>query len=126
MRYNNKEYVIESRNLNNSLAFYRALFNRMPLRLDTQSMTYQLRDFKLTVLETSPVVPTDQPLLLPISVEELVEVNERMRRFRAVASLKNDCEVLERAIGLIDPDGNKWVVGEPHEEVHFEKCYINF
>ena len=127
MRYNNTLHTIESTNLNNSLAFYHALFNRMPDVLDENSMLFHMEAFSLLVQETSVATPLSQgELNFQIQQkEELIAVNDRMRRFRAIAQMNNHCEVLDEAFGLMDPDGNKWVVGDPRKKVQFEKCYIN-
>ena len=125
MRYNNKIYTIQSSNLNNSLVFYHALLDRMPIQMDASSMTFEYPDFILIVREREGGQSMTPHLHLKVNDPiELEAVNERMRRFRPIAQLNNECEVLDRAIGLMDPDGNKWVIGDPNTEVQFEKCYI--
>ena len=46
-----KEYAIYSSNLNDSLAFYRTLFDRMPVELSTQRLVFVVEDFRLEISE---------------------------------------------------------------------------
>ena len=124
MRYNNR-YLVQSSNLNNSLVFYHTLFNRMPDEMNGVSLNFKLEDFTLVVTEDQNEPLKNEPLIFSIEDEAtLAEVNDRMNRFRPIARMNNNCEVLEAAIGLMDPDGNKWIIGDPNREVHFEKCYF--
>ena len=125
MRYNNKAYTIKSTNLNNSLVFYHALFNRMPEELNTDAMLFRLKELTLAVQETTSVQPSSSPLTFNIAQNsELNAANDRMRRFRTIAQINGECQVLNKAFGIIDPDGNKWVIGDPDQEVRFEECYV--
>jgi len=40
--------------------------------------------------------------------------------------MNNDCLKIERAMGWLDPDGNKWIIGNPQGEVQFQKCYFKW
>lgn len=57
--------------------------------------------------------------------QELEAINKRTSRFRALAHMQNDCEAMGKAMGLIDPDGVMWVIGDSSADVKFEKCYIS-
>ncbi len=70
----------------------------------------QTKAFELEVLNTS----------------KLAEIAKRMKRFQKMGAMQNDCESLEDAIGLEDPDGYRWVIGNVSTIVNFNKCYINY
>ena len=48
-----------------------------------------------------------------------------MNMFFGLARQMNDCEVMESAFGLIDPEGDKWQFGDTTVVVEYQKCYIN-
>ncbi|MEO9483255.1 MAG: hypothetical protein ABJG47_07415 [Ekhidna sp.] len=117
------KYDIKSRNLNDSLVFYRALFNKMPDLLSLDYLRFNTDQFQLEI--TEGISNTNQTLLMEINDgNDLKAIHNRMSRFLSKERLKEDCEVIQEAIGLIDPDGNHWRVGDPNTEVQFEKCYV--
>ena len=121
-----KKYILKTKNLNDSLVFYRTLFNRMPDELTGWQMSFRLPTFQLVVQEE--VDPMIAPNVLEFEIsdsDQLSDVYDRMSRFMAIAKFNDDCEVLDDAFGLIDPDGNRWIIGNPEADVHFEKCYFN-
>ncbi|MEQ9468852.1 MAG: hypothetical protein RLN88_15690 [Ekhidna sp.] len=119
-----KKYFVKSENLNNSLVFYRALFDRMPDRMGVDRMQFTINDFQLEVIE-GKATEQDADFELRISDKDKLEkIGARMSRFKSVEKLNSDCEVIDQSIGLIDPDGYRWVVGNPEAEVRFEKCYV--
>ncbi len=117
--------TLAAKNLNNSLVFYRALFNRMPDELGGSAFKYRLNDLEVEISEGEKLPPQVEALSYPISdIETLTLLNVSMSRFRSLARLKNDCQLISDAFGITDPDGNNWIVGNPKTKVHFEKCYI--
>ncbi|MEM7297078.1 MAG: hypothetical protein AAF391_02300 [Bacteroidota bacterium] len=120
-----KRYLLHTRNINNSLVFYRALFNRMPDELDGWRMKYFLPKLQVEIVEDE--IPPKEGGIQSLEVkvyDQLAALNKRMKRFRSVVNWKEDCKRLGDAFGLLDPDGNKWIIGNPQTEVHFEKCYV--
>lgn len=118
-------YKINSRNLSNSLVFYRALFNQMPKTITPSQLQFKMPGIDLDIVECNE--PNDSSKLLKLDVSnfpDLEAISKRMSRFKSVAGVQGNCEVLDKAIGLIDPDGSKWLVGDPNADVQFEKCYI--
>ena len=117
---------IQSANLNNSLVFYRALFNRMPdsLRPDGFHYVFNYRSVEVTEIIHPQESDANDPLEWEIPPTELQEISKRMSRFQTVGRAMQACTELGSAIGLIDPDGNKWIVGDPSSSVEFEKCYV--
>ncbi len=120
-----KKYKVLSQNLSNSLVFYRALFNRMPDVLAFDRIVFLLPEFELEIKESLETVEQQESFLLPISSEsELQAIARRMHRFQSIGRMQNDCESITEAIGLEDPDGYRWVIGNPKTTVNFNKCYI--
>ena len=119
-----KKYLITSGNLNNSLAFYHAFFDRMPVELNEQKMLFRTEDFFLEVSEADHI--HESTLTYQVHDEvKLASIHQRMNRFIRLGKLNNNCEYLGTSFGLVDPDGNRWKVGDPSEEVHYNKCYFN-
>jgi len=119
-----KEYMIESKNLNNSLVFYRALFDRMPEHLSEQLLIFSTSLFTLNIKASA----SDSKKVLEYRIakkEELVAVHKRMNRFMGIQKFSNKCMKLDNSIGLIDPDGNRWKIGDPSSITDFNKCYFN-
>ena len=120
-----KNYHIQTQNISNSLVFYRALFDRMPDELGASNMKYSMPDFNLEIVESShPQIHPNAHMLEVSNRRELEMINDKMGKFKALAKLREDCHSLRDAFGLLDPDGNKWIIGNPQTKVHFEKCYI--
>ena len=119
-----KEYAIYSSNLNDSLAFYRTLFDRMPVELNTQRLVFVVEDFRLEISEAAgnEAHMLTYPML---DKTQLISVHERMKRFRSVERFRSDCQELNQSFGLKDPDGNRWKVGDPSAVIHFDQCYFN-
>ena len=115
------KYLIKSQNLNNSLVFYRALFDKMPEHLGIDFMQFDTDDFRLVIEEG---ISHPQILTLEVGNEELLDIHRRMNRFLSKERMKENCEVIHETIGLTDPDGNHWRIGNPLVEVQFEKCYV--
>ena len=121
-----KQYSIKSFNLTNSLVFYRALFNGMPQRMNATELSFQSEQVSLQVSESLLHDKQAQPFVFPIHAHvELHEVSRRMARFHLVGRATQNCTEIREAIGLIDPDGYKWIIGDPTAKVEFEKCYVN-
>ncbi|MEO9872327.1 hypothetical protein [Ekhidna sp.] len=119
-----KKYLVNSKNLNNSLVFYRELFEKMPHLLSPSNILFETTQFQLQITE-SLKSNENEPYFLKANQIQLQDINHRMSRFQSIERLKNECEKLDKAIGLIDPDGQKWIVGEFDSNIHFEKCYTN-
>lgn len=117
------DYQIKSQNLNNSLVFYRALFDRMPTRLDFDSIVFKTDQFRLEIEEGLSLIHESMTMKVH-DKKELKLIHRRMNRFRGIERLKSNCEVIESTIGLIDPDGHRWKIGDPMADVEFEKCYV--
>ncbi len=115
------KYSIKSQNLNNSLVFYRALFDKMPDHLGIDFMHFDTTNFRLVIEEG---ISQSQTLTLEVENSELPNIYQRMNRFLSKVRLKENCEIIREAIGLIDPDGNHWHIGNPTVEIQFEKCYV--
>jgi len=96
----------------------------MPQEITVDGLVFVLDDFDLEVRETVDR-PITKTLILKQPRTNLDKVYGRMRKFFSLAQLRNDCEKIQDAIGLIDPDGNKWIIGDPMSEVDFQKCYFN-
>ncbi len=121
------EYILHTKDLNSSLVFYRALFDQMPSSMDAFGFEFELEGLKVRIKETKEIQPAiTNPFHLKMKRIQLKKVYNKMKRFTRLNQLKEDCEKPESAIGLIDPDGYKWIIGEHQEEISFEKCYINF
>ncbi|WP_258099145.1 hypothetical protein [Marinoscillum pacificum] len=119
-------HQINSTNLSNSLVFYRSLFNKMPQVITPFYIQFHLDDFQLEIKESHEVEQDEQTLHLQISDKlELEAINKRMSRFRSIASFQGNCEVLDSSIGIVDPDGTKWIVGDNSKKAVFEKCYVS-
>ena len=117
------KYHLNSRNLNDSLVFYRALFDKMPDELSLHALRFSTDQFQLDIQEGES--EATQTLNLEIKTKnELEIIHQRMNRFLSKERLKENCEVIHKAIGLIDPDGNHWRIGDPNADVQFEKCYV--
>lgn len=120
-----KKYQLHSNDLSTSLVFYRALFNQMPEEIGPDRLRFETPKLQLSITEARvPAIPTD-PFSLHVDEKDLIEVYDRMRRFTAKQRFREQCEELNGAIGLTDPDGNQWIIGDEQREVEFEKCYIN-
>ena len=118
-----KEIIIKSSNLNNSLVFYRALLNRMPDEITPSCIRFKIEQFILIIREST--TPDHKINHLIVSEQKsLDQINQRMSRFNGLERLQEDCEIVDKAIGITDPDGNKWVVGDPEVTVNFKKCYL--
>lgn len=121
------DYRIFTKNLNSSLVFYRSLFNKMPDEMTAYNLEFSSGDLKVEIIEdTSLITQNADPFHLSLSPTSLKKVLGRMKHFTRINQLKEDCEEPEKSIGLMDPDGNKWIVGAYDEDISFEKCYINF
>lgn len=120
-----KNIILHSKNLNNSLVFYRALFARMPNELKPSCIQFETNQLQLKIIESEAAQMNSQHVLEIWDHKELEQVSHRMSRFKSMERMKEDCEEVGLAIGLIDPDGHKWVIGDPEAEVRFEKCYLN-
>lgn len=120
-----KKIAINSRNLNNSLVFYRSLFDRMPDEISPNVIRFETDQFRLDIVESVNDAKGGRHILEVKERSELHEISRRMSRFKKIERLKEECENIGKAIGLTDPDGNKWVIGNPEEKVNFEKCYID-
>lgn len=121
-----KKYQLHTQNMNDSLVFYRALFNRMPDELDGWKMKYSLPGLQVEIAESPDHIQESTIRSLEIrSKAQVGKIYQRMGRFMAVAKMREDCKKLDDAFGLLDPDGNKWIIGNPQSEVHFERCYIH-
>ena len=120
-----KKYQLQSNDLSTSLVFYRALFNQMPEEIGVDRLSFDTPQFQLSITEARvPAIPTD-PFSLHVDEKDLIEVYDRMRRFTAKQRFREQCEELNGALGVTDPDGNQWIIGDEQREVEFEKCYIN-
>ncbi|MEP0986193.1 hypothetical protein [Ekhidna sp.] len=115
---------IQSSNLNNSLVFYRALLNRMPLEITPSCIQFETEHFILEVAESIGAHKIQTNVFEIQDAHELAKINQRMSRFNAIEKMIKNCEVVDRAIGLTDPNGNRWVIGDPEVKVDFKKCYI--
>lgn len=120
-----KTIALNSRNLNNSLVFYRSLLDRMPDEISPNLIRYETDQFRLDIIESVKDAKGGRHILEVKERSELQEISRRMSRFKKIERLKEECENIGKAIGFTDPDGNKWVIGNPEEQVHFEKCYID-
>ena len=110
-----KKFVIHTKSLNNSLVFYRALFDSMPDEFGNWELRYKTKDFLLLVIETEDPIPRSEPMNISVQSEsELTKWNRRMRRFMKLGRMNNDCSVLDQAFGILDPDGNKWIIGKSY------------
>ncbi|WP_424962915.1 hypothetical protein [Ekhidna sp.] len=116
---------LNSNNLNNSLVFYRSLLDQMPEDIGPNVIRFKTDQFRLDIIESVNDAEDGHHVLEVKDHSVLQEINRRMSRFRKIERLKEECENIGKAIGLTDPDGNKWVIGNPEVTVHFEKCYID-
>jgi len=119
-----KKYTLHTIDLSTSLVFYRALFGRMPAKIQLDRIEFETPYFHLSILEKDHPEISSNPTHYPVMKQELVELNKQMRRFTGKQRLRESCEEIKTAIGLSDPDGNRWIIGETHHEVEFEKCYV--
>ncbi len=119
------EYKIHTTNINNSLVFYRALFDRMPDLMDHSGIEFQEPTFRLAIKEGIPSSDSSRPFHWPVQGDkELKLIHQRMHRFMGAEKLKEICDTLEDSLGLVDPDGYKWIIGVFDENLSFEKCYV--
>ncbi len=118
-----KKYQIQSQNLNNSLVFYRHLFDKMPDDFGIDYIKFITDKLHLEIREG--VSGAIQNLMLEVNEEaELKKISKRMRRFRSLERFKENCSEVGQTIGLIDPDGHRWKIGDPASEPDYEKCYV--
>lgn len=115
---------LQSSNLNNSLVFYRALLNQMPLEITPSCLQFKTEHFILEIAESIGAHKMRTNVFEIRDAHELAKINQRMNRFNAIEKMGKDCEVVNGAIGLTDPNGNRWVIGDPKVKVDFKKCYI--
>jgi hypothetical protein len=122
------EYNLKSKDLNNSLVFYRALFNKMPDLIEPSRVSFSLNDFKITLNESQEVNEDfSRHLFYEITDEtQLSKTYKRMKRFLSPGKIAQNCEVLSKSVGLVDLDGYKWIIGAYDENTTFEKCYTEF
>ncbi len=121
------EYILHTNDLNSSLVFYRALFDQMPDSMNANELVFELENFRIKILESRTIeADTHDPFHLKMNKIHLKKVYSKMKRFSRLNQLKENCEKPEDAIGLIDPDGYRWIIGENQKDISFEKCYINF
>ncbi|WP_421871042.1 hypothetical protein [Marinoscillum sp.] len=122
-----KLHQINSSNLSNSLVFYRSLFNKMPQVITPYYIQFHLPNFQLEINEKPSSTDEDSPVLhLEIDDQmELEAISKRMSRFKSLASFQGNCEVVDKSIGLTDPDGTKWIIGDTASTTSFDKCYVS-
>ena len=120
------KHLIHTKNLNNSLVFYRSLFNRMPDSINHNSIRFIEGDFQLRIEESESDNIAYEPIHLPVEDQgELVHIHDRMKRFMGAERIKENCERIDKTIGLTDLDGYQWIIGAHDPNVKFEKCYFN-
>lgn len=98
----------------------------MPQVITPFYIQFHLDDFQLEIKESHEAERDERTLHLQISDQlELEAINKRMSRFRSIASFQGNCEVLENNIGIVDPDGTKWIVGTLASEPSFDNCFVS-
>ena len=117
-------YHIKTMNINNSLVFYRALFDRMPDTMNEYRIHFQLEDLSLTVEESSEHSTKEDAMFFRLKKRDVMATYRRVERFLGKEKWKENCDKLEDTFGIEDPDGNKWQVGNQESVIHFEKCYF--
>ena len=119
------EYNIHTKNISSSLVFYRALFNQMPVEIAINRVQFRTPMLRLVIHEQEEPMASLQDLHYPVAQKKLGEVYGRMRRFMGRQQFMESCQEIETSIGLIDPDGNRWIIGDAEQPVEFENCYYN-
>ena len=95
----------------------------MPTRLDFDLIAFKTNQFRLKIKEGLSLTNESMEMKV-LDRKELKLIHRHMHRFLGIERLKSNCEVIESAIGLIDPDGHQWKIGDPTADVEFEKCYV--
>lgn len=118
------DYHIEAKNINNSLVFYRALFDLMPIMLSDSMTQFRLKDFSLTIEERNELTKNEDIMFFRLQEDAVMAAYRRVERFFGKEKWLENCEKLEDTFGITDPDGNRWQVGNPESIIPFEKCYF--
>lgn len=119
-----KEYKIHSANLNNSLVFYRALFDRMPVLLEPRTIRFENEELVLQISEAEYEFDSKEVHWEINNKSKVRNIAKRMSRFMHVGKWANNCEALNDSFGLVDPEGNRWIIGNPTSLPQFHSCYI--
>jgi len=106
-------------NLNNSVTFYRNLFNRMPVSLsfDTARFTWEEKDILLTETGKRPEVKSCHTVEVH-SVEHLHEMYARIKRYISQYDWHSQCKILDKQFAVSDPDGHQWIIKQGEVEIN--------
>ncbi|MEQ8777076.1 MAG: hypothetical protein RIC30_16995 [Marinoscillum sp.] len=98
-------------NLNNSVVFYRNLFNRMPdsLSFNTARFIWEEKELILTENERESGRKRSHTIEVP-SGDHLREVYARMKRYISQYAWHSQCKILEGQFAVSDPDGHQWII----------------
>ncbi|MFT6866273.1 MAG: hypothetical protein ACJA08_001102 [Cyclobacteriaceae bacterium] len=103
--------ILYVQNINDSLVFYRQLFNRMPTTIGLDSIHFQSNDFQLELQESENLSQTHESHFLQFdSAEAFDHIYERMKRFLYAWPISSHCETLKNQFSIKDPDGYKWII----------------
>jgi len=96
-------------NINNSLVFYRALMNHMPVILEAEKLVFQMGQDEIILIE-SPKEQRMAPMIYHVdSRSELHQIYQRVKRFSRTFHQK-DCRIIDDRMGIEDPDGHRWII----------------
>jgi len=121
------ECIIHTNDLNSSLVFYRSLFNRMPDVMDVNEVVFNEPHLRLKIKESNTICEDEIKEAFHLDIKKkslLKELYKRMNRFIRLNQFIGNYEILGDTIGLIDPDGYKWIIGKYQKSISFEKCYV--
>ena len=98
----------------------------MPQVITPFYIQFHLPSFHLEISESHTMENEERTIHLEVLDKmELEAIGRRMSRFRSIVNFQGNCEVIENHIGLIDPDGTKWVIGGTSVAADFNKCYVS-
>ncbi|WP_421891704.1 hypothetical protein [Marinoscillum sp.] len=115
-------------NLNNSVVFYRNLFNRMPdsISFNAARFTWEGEELILTENEKQPLVKSC--LIVEVSSgEHLREMYARIKRYISQYAWHSQCKILDEQFAVSDPDGHQWIIRQGNVDINssiVDYCFL--
>lgn len=119
--------IIYVKNINNSMAFYRQLFNKMPDKIGHDRLWFELESGPLMLYESTHISRFEGFHSYMLSTfSAFTDAYLRTKRFSNGWALSTKCETLKNQFTIKDPDGHNWIVsfGKPdHSDLIEGTCF---